>query len=302
MTAPGPASRPRGGMHRVAALVALALTLGVTAWVFWESQRLIRADFASTAARQQVVKWVAGAESPPSVLAWESARDAIERAVEITPDDPAMHDVRGDVYAVAGSLRWFNALQRQAYYRQAIDSYRKSLQLRPTDPQTWASLAAAYYGARVFGAPLQEAWVRALALGPHEGHVQPMLMDLALATWPDASPDMQKWVEDTFESAPESTRIEINKMSGDVIDVGLFYTRLLEIGNWIKSDQATGRITQSPAGKTQRRPSGRNVAVTSLASATTRISGWLTGSSIRCSNSSRIFRSSSRTAMKSTTY
>ena len=83
----------------------------------------------------------------------------------------------------------------------------------PDSRRRWASLAAAYYGARVFGAPLQEAWARALALGPHEGHVQPMLMDLALATWPDASPDMQKWVEDTFESAPESTRIEINKMA-----------------------------------------------------------------------------------------
>lgn len=41
-------------------------------------------------------------------------------------------------------------------------------------------------------------------------------------------------------------RIEINKMSGDVIDVGMFYTRMMEIGNWITSDQATGRIVQIP--------------------------------------------------------
>lgn len=39
-------------------------------------------------------------------------------------------------------------------------------------------------------------------------------------------------------------RIEISKMSGDVIDVGLFYTRLMEVGNWIHADQATGRILQ----------------------------------------------------------
>ncbi|MFL6299064.1 MAG: mechanosensitive ion channel family protein [Terriglobales bacterium] len=39
-------------------------------------------------------------------------------------------------------------------------------------------------------------------------------------------------------------RIEISKMSGDVIDVGFFYTRLLEIGNWIGGDQATGRVVQ----------------------------------------------------------
>ncbi len=41
-------------------------------------------------------------------------------------------------------------------------------------------------------------------------------------------------------------RIELNKMSGDVIDVGFFYTRLMEIGNWISADQATGRIVQIP--------------------------------------------------------
>ncbi len=39
-------------------------------------------------------------------------------------------------------------------------------------------------------------------------------------------------------------RIEINKMSGDVIDVGFFYTRMMEIGNWIKADQYSGRIIQ----------------------------------------------------------
>lgn len=39
-------------------------------------------------------------------------------------------------------------------------------------------------------------------------------------------------------------RIEINRMSGDVIDVGFFYTRMMEIGNWITGDQASGRVTQ----------------------------------------------------------
>lgn len=39
-------------------------------------------------------------------------------------------------------------------------------------------------------------------------------------------------------------RIEINKMSGDVIDVGFFYTRMMEIGNWISADQPSGRIVQ----------------------------------------------------------
>lgn len=39
-------------------------------------------------------------------------------------------------------------------------------------------------------------------------------------------------------------RIEIHKLSGDVIDVGFFYTRMMEIGNWVGGDQYSGRIIQ----------------------------------------------------------
>lgn len=39
-------------------------------------------------------------------------------------------------------------------------------------------------------------------------------------------------------------RIQIESVVGDVIDIGFFYTRLMELGNWIGGDQATGRIVQ----------------------------------------------------------
>lgn len=39
-------------------------------------------------------------------------------------------------------------------------------------------------------------------------------------------------------------RIEVDKVKGDVIDVGLMYTRMMELGNWVAGDQASGRIVQ----------------------------------------------------------
>ncbi len=39
-------------------------------------------------------------------------------------------------------------------------------------------------------------------------------------------------------------RVQVEKITGDVIDVGFFYTRMMELGNWIQGDQATGRIIQ----------------------------------------------------------
>jgi len=43
-------------------------------------------------------------------------------------------------------------------------------------------------------------------------------------------------------------RIEINKKFGDVIDIGLLYTTLMEIREWIAGDQATGRLVTVPNG------------------------------------------------------
>jgi small-conductance mechanosensitive channel len=43
-------------------------------------------------------------------------------------------------------------------------------------------------------------------------------------------------------------RIEVNSKYGDVIDIGLFYTTLLEIREWVDGDQATGRLSVIPNG------------------------------------------------------
>lgn len=43
-------------------------------------------------------------------------------------------------------------------------------------------------------------------------------------------------------------RIEVGSQRGDVIDIGLLYTSVLEIGEWVDGDQATGRINSVPNG------------------------------------------------------
>lgn len=43
-------------------------------------------------------------------------------------------------------------------------------------------------------------------------------------------------------------RVQIGKDYGDVLDVGILYTRLLEILNWVDGDQPTGRIISIPNG------------------------------------------------------
>jgi small-conductance mechanosensitive channel len=43
-------------------------------------------------------------------------------------------------------------------------------------------------------------------------------------------------------------RIEINGKCGDIIDISILYTTILEIREWVAGDQATGRITSIPNG------------------------------------------------------
>lgn len=47
----------------------------------------------------------------------------------------------------------------------------------------------------------------------------------------------------------EGDRIELGDVKGDVIDIRLFQTSLLEIGNWVDGDQSTGRLVHLPHGQ-----------------------------------------------------
>ncbi|BEP29560.1 mechanosensitive ion channel family protein [Helicovermis profundi] len=44
-------------------------------------------------------------------------------------------------------------------------------------------------------------------------------------------------------------RIEYKDIKGDVIDIRMFYIVVLEVGNWVKLDQSTGRLATIPTGK-----------------------------------------------------
>jgi len=52
----------------------------------------------------------------------------------------------------------------------------------------------------------------------------------------------------TMSSYKLGDRIEINDVSGDVIDIRLLRTSLMEIRGWVDADQSTGRIVHFPNG------------------------------------------------------
>jgi small-conductance mechanosensitive channel len=46
----------------------------------------------------------------------------------------------------------------------------------------------------------------------------------------------------------QGDRIEVNNIQGDVIDIRVMRTTVMEIGSWVQADQSTGRITHIPNG------------------------------------------------------
>ena len=194
-------------------LPVLLIAAGVTGWVLWESQRVVRADFLSMRASRQVAEWVSGAVPPPSTQDWQQAQAALQAALAITPENAALHEQLADLHAVAGRRDWKDETLRAAHFRAAVAVYRMALERRPTDPRTWASLAAAYQGMGETGEPMRKAWDRALELGPNESHVQPMLLEIALATWASAPPHVQRWAEAFFAGSAEGQRKAINNLA-----------------------------------------------------------------------------------------
>jgi len=205
------APAPPPGRWRAALL--LVLLLPVAGWVFYESQRTFRADWASASARHKVVQWVAGTAQPKDEAEWQQAHADLQRSLGITPDDPGMQERMGDLYAVAGQRDWAEEPRRRAHFAEAARYYQQAIALRPSEPGTWAMLALARQSMGAPPASVHEAWARAQKQGPYEGHVQPMLMQVVLAGWDDATPAMQAWAKALFDNGDAGTRSGINAMA-----------------------------------------------------------------------------------------
>jgi tetratricopeptide (TPR) repeat protein len=193
--------------------VLLCSLLPVAGWVLFEAQRTFRADWASAYERQQVLAWVAGTGLPKSPEEWEAARAALQASIDLASDDPDMQERMGDLYGVAGLRDWADIALRHQHYAKAAAYYQAALKLRPSEPQTWAVLASARQAMGAPPASVYEAWAKARQLGPFEGHVQPILMQIVLADWNGASPQMQDWAKGLFDAGNAATQRDINALA-----------------------------------------------------------------------------------------
>jgi tetratricopeptide (TPR) repeat protein len=188
----------------------------IAAWVFYDGQRMMRADLTVMKARYEIGGWLGGSSTPPTDPAWKAARDAVRAASAITPDDASLHELMGDLYTVIGRRDAADEALRVQHFGQAVTHYQQAIRLRPSDGMLHAVLAWAHYGAGQTDGRFLDAWARALELGPHEGAVQQLLFELAMANWTVATPGMQRWVETLYAQAKPAQRTAMENLGKKV--------------------------------------------------------------------------------------
>lgn len=192
--------------------LALAI-LPLAGWMLFEAQRTFRAEWATLAAREQIVRWLTAESTPQDVPSWGRALASLQQGLALTPHDPALHERMGDLYSVAGRSHWDKPTLRNQHFQHAATWYESALELRPGSAAAWAALATARQAIGDSPARVQEPWNRALRLGPFEGHVQPVLLQVVLVDWDHASPAMQAWAKGLFDRSDPATRAQINVLA-----------------------------------------------------------------------------------------
>lgn len=192
-------------------LPMLVLVCAVALFVLAQGLTTMAADLASQGARRLVGHWVSHASAVPAPAELAQARAALLTSLALTPGNAALHEQLGDLALMASRLpNDDDAAARTEALRAAARHYRDALALQPRDPQTWASLSLALQAAGD-AASAQDAWHEALRRGPHEGHVQPVLLEVLLLDWPGATPDMQDWATTLFRQAGPRERLAMNR-------------------------------------------------------------------------------------------
>jgi len=177
--------------------ILLAVSLcAVAASVVQQSAVLMASDWLATSSRYEVARWAElGKEFDEAE--WEHARQQLERALALTPEDAALHDSMSQLHAVKAQSLWnanggTGSPEVTDAYRKAVASLEKSVEIRPTNALSWANLALMRYTVGTEAETLFATWEEAARLGPREQVVENVLVTM-LGSMPMMTEDMVEW-------------------------------------------------------------------------------------------------------------
>lgn len=194
------------GTWAVATLLATGLMVGVIAPRAWT---WVQVDWLTLRLQHQVARWGASG-TLPNPATFQAAERDLMRATRLNPNDAAIQDMLGALYTLQGNTQWDDTVARTLAYRRALPHQERSVALRPYVAQGWANLVLTKYVLQQPMPEIEAAWQQAFALGPHEREVKPILINVALGRWAEATPPMRAWITELHEQrgAQERDRID----------------------------------------------------------------------------------------------
>jgi small-conductance mechanosensitive channel len=173
-------------------------------------------------------------DTTPPISSWSRFAAAVQRVIGLTPELQAKLLISLIVILVLWLVRWavVHFVVRRARDPRSVYASRK-----------WATNITVLVGILIVGRVLF-AGFQSLAT-----YIGLLSAGLAIAL-KDLLINFAGWVFILWRKPFEvGDRIQISGHAGDVIDLRIFQFSLLEIGNWVASDQPTGRIAHVPNGK-----------------------------------------------------
>jgi hypothetical protein len=188
-------------MNRAARVLSI---IPAVAGLGWLSAYAVEQGFAGTVAFETAVTtspWSVARTPAPMGQVLDGLRNDLVRARDAAPSDPAIHDLLGIIAA--------HSVDRAEYASEADVHFVKAIELRPTSPYTWASLAGVRYLRGDTGAVFDAALENSVKLGPNEADVQRTVSNLGLAVWNEKSATTQAAIEAAVAAGMRRNSLEM---------------------------------------------------------------------------------------------
>ncbi len=179
------------------------------------------ADIFASQSTQQMVAWTKTKQMPTQTQ-WQFTLGAIQRAHYLHPEHPDYFEVLGRIFewrALMDDEQTGDAATKRR--RQALQYFRRAVELRPVWPYGWASLALTKQRLNEVDVDFVHAMTQAIYFGAHDGKVQLMIADAGLAVWRELNPQAQQQVMQMVANGMEKKPAEMTIVAQRHLMLGL---------------------------------------------------------------------------------
>lgn len=186
---------------------------------------LLLADLSSWQASRFLEDW-GKRQGIPSQRAWEVAEAAATRAITSSPAPMASYyEQLGRIHEWRHINRLYGDEEAAQSRQDALEAYRKAIELRPMWPYTWVRLAHVKLRLLSFDDEFDEALRQAVTLGPWRYSVSERIAEIGLIAWAELDASQRELVLDAAERA----LIQNRRAGARVMEIAKRFHRMNEI-------------------------------------------------------------------------